>query len=305
MNEKLTSVAENILYENLGVRKNTKILLVSDHEPNTIFEAFKSALHKKSIPHSELVLTNERTHSQPIPQALNEMLKAKVIIAPTEKSISHCPETIKAINKGVKVITMPGTTEEIFLKIGEANTKEIEKLNNKIAKQLRGKNKIQITTPSGTNITFSIKKRELHGLKPKTKGYLTNLPTGEVYCAPIEETADGEIFIDYYRELIKPEDKAWLKIDMGKIDEWNDAAKPFIEIHSVENGFIIAEFGVGTNKAHKKPIGNILHDEKCYGTVHIAFGHNVSFGGKNKSTVHSDIILMNPTVLVDGKKLEW
>ena len=79
----------------------------------------------------------------------------------------------------------------------------------------------------------------------------------------------------------------------------------FIELQQVENGFVLAEFGIGTNKSHAKPIGNILHDEKIFGTIHLAFGNNVSFGGKNKSSVHNDIILINPTVLIDGKKLEW
>jgi len=39
--------------------------------------------------------------------------------------------------------------------------------------------------------------------------------------------------------------------------------------------------------------------------VHIAFGNNTGFGGQNKSPVHNDLILMKPTVLIDGKKLEW
>ncbi|MFA5126147.1 MAG: aminopeptidase [archaeon] len=305
VDEKLIETAQVILFNQLNVRKNTKVLLINDHLPNTIFDAFKSALLEKGIFFKELMLSENRNNSEPIPDALDEMLKAKVIIAPTKKSITHCFETKKAVEKGARIITLPGINEEIFLKILEADFNEIEKIGKKIVKQLKGKNMVQIKTPSGTNISFSIKKRELVGLKPKTKGFAMNLPCGEIYCAPIEETADGEIFIDYFKDLINPAQKAWLKVENGKIVEWNDAAKPFIAFNSVENGFIIAEFGIGTNKAHKKPIGNVLHDEKIYKTVHIAFGNNTGFGGKNKSPVHNDIILINPMVLVDGKKLEW
>jgi leucyl aminopeptidase (aminopeptidase T) len=301
----LVLVAENILFQYLGVRKNTKVLLMNDHSPNSVYDAFKEALNKKGVPFKEYLLPLERAPSEPIYEALNDMLWARVVIAPTTKSITHCPETKKATEKGAKVITLPGVTEEIFLKIGEASLKEIEKENKKIVKQLKGKKNIQVTTPSGTNLSFSIKKRPLYGTQPKTKGFVRNLPTGEIYCAPIEETAEGEIFIDHFKDLIKPENKAWLKIEMGKIAEWNNAAHPYIEVQQVENGFVIAEFGIGTNKWHKKPIGNILHDEKIFGTCHIAFGDNVSFGGKNKSPVHNDLILVNPTVLVDGKKLVW
>ncbi len=305
MQEKLIETAENILFKFLGVRKNSKILLINDHEPNSVYDSFKSALSKKSIPFLEEKLSEDRDNSEPIPQILDVMLKSKVIIAPTTKSISHCFETTKAVEKGAKVVTLPGITEEIFLKIGETDLNWIWKENNKIAKQLKGKSNIKITTPSGTNISFSIKQRELHGLKPKKKGFMTNFPIGEVYCAPIEETAEGEIFIDHFKGEIKPSDKAWLKVEMGKIAEWNNAAIPFIQKQQTENGFVIAEFGVGTNKWHKNPIGNVLHDEKIFGTIHLAFGNNTSFGGKNKSPVHNDLILLNPTVTIDGKKLEW
>jgi len=305
VSEVITKTASLILFDFLEVRKNTKVLLINDHAQNPVLEAFKSVLDKEKIPFAEAKLKEDRQNSEPIPDILSQMVKAKIIIAPTKKSITHSPETKIAADKGAKIITLPGITEDIFLKIGEANFDEIWKENNKIAKQLRGKNKVQVTTPSGTNLTFSIKKRELHGLKPKNKGFVMNLPMGEVYCAPIEETMDGDIFIDYFKEFIKPENKAWIKIENGRISEWNPTAQPFIDAQRAENGLIVAEFGIGTNKSHKSPIGNILHDEKIFGTIHIAFGNNVSFGGKNKSPVHNDLILVKPTVLIDGKKLEW
>ena len=301
----LVKVAKKVLFDFLQARKNSKILLINDHEPNSVLEAFKSVLDSEKIPFAEAKLKPERANSEPIPEIASQMNKAKIIIAPTKKSITHAPETIIASEKGAKIITLSGVTEEVFLKIGEADFDWIWKENNKIAKQLKGRSKVEIKTPNGTNISFSIKKQSLHGLKPRAGGFVMNLPMGEVYCAPIEETAEGEIFIDYFKDLIKPEDKAWLKVEMGKISEWNNAAQAFIESQRSENGLVIAEFGVGTNKWHTKPIGNILHDEKIFGSVHIAFGNNISFGGRNKSTVHNDLILMNPKALVDGKKLEW
>ena len=43
-----------------------------------------------------------------------------------------------------------------------------------------------------------------------------------------------------------------------------------------QNG-IVAELGIGTNEKALL-CGNTLEDEKVYGTVHIAFGTNTSFG---------------------------
>ena len=69
----------------------------------------------------------------------------------------------------------------------------------------------------------------------------------------------------------------------------------------VLNG-IVAELGIGTNEKALL-CGNTLEDEKVYGTVHIAFGTNTSFGGKNKADCHMDGIILKPTLYLDGKKI--
>ena len=49
--------------------------------------------------------------------------------------------------------------------------------------------------------------------------------------------------------------------------------------------------------------GIILEDEKVYGTVHIAFSTNTSFGGTNKADCHMDGIILKPTLYLDGRKI--
>ena len=48
-------------------------------------------------------------------------------------------------------------------------------------------------------------------------------------------------------------------------------------------------------------MGIILEDEKLYGTVHIAFGTNASFGGVTKADCHLDGIILNPTLYLDDE----
>ena len=43
--------------------------------------------------------------------------------------------------------------------------------------------------------------------------------------------------------------------------------------------------------------------EKVYGTVHIAFGTNTSFGGTNKAECHMDGIILEPTLYLDEVKV--
>ena len=66
-----------------------------------------------------------------------------------------------------------------------------------------------------------------------------------------------------------------------------------------ENG-TIAELGVGTNEEAILS-GIILEDEKLYGTVHVAFGTNASFGGVTHADCHYDGIVLHPTLYLDDQ----
>ncbi|MNW67062.1 hypothetical protein D3C74_456000 [compost metagenome] len=45
----------------------------------------------------------------------------------------------------------------------------------------------------------------------------------------------------------------------------------------------------------------VLEDEKVYGTIHVAFGSNNTFGGIVAAGVHIDAVVMKPDVYIDGK----
>ena len=65
------------------------------------------------------------------------------------------------------------------------------------------------------------------------------------------------------------------------------------------DGTNVAELGIGTNS---KAIltGNILEDEKIYGTAHVAFGASAAIGGNIQVPVHLDVVSLRPEVTVDG-----
>ena len=67
------------------------------------------------------------------------------------------------------------------------------------------------------------------------------------------------------------------------------------------DAFKLAEFGVGTNPKAKLS-GKVLEDEKIRGTVHFAFGNDLSYNGDNDVPIHLDGIVCKPTVVIDGVK---
>ena len=69
-----------------------------------------------------------------------------------------------------------------------------------------------------------------------------------------------------------------------------------------EDAFKVAELGIGTNP-NCRLTGIVLEDEKVLGTVHFAFGNDLSYQGTNDVPLHLDGVIKKPTIIVDGSVL--
>ena len=135
-------------------------------------------------------------------------------------------------------------------------------------------------------------------------GKCGNLPSGEAYIAPLEDGSDGEMIIDGSMVGIgKLESPLHMTISGGKLRSVTGEKSENLDIllKNEING-TVCELGIGTNEAAILN-GIILEDEKVYGTVHIAFGTNTSFGGTNKAECHMDGIILRPIYIWMIQKL--
>ena len=73
------------------------------------------------------------------------------------------------------------------------------------------------------------------------------------------------------------------------------------------NNLALGELGFGINRGIIRLTGSPIHDEKAAGTMHLALGCNVPFGGSIECDNHIDMILIPEYVLVDGMEipLQW
>jgi leucyl aminopeptidase (aminopeptidase T) len=134
-----------------------------------------------------------------------------------------------------------------------------------------------------------------------------NLPAGEIWCAPVEDKANGIIVCDGsigdIGNVVKP-----LKIEIrdGRIVALESDNRELVdevkELTSVdEMAAVIGELGIGLNPKARLT-GNLLEDEKAGKTAHIAFGNNENMpNGKNHSKTHRDFLFYNPTFKVEYK----
>ena len=154
-----------------------------------------------------------------------------------------------------------------------------------------------------TDITMSIK-----GRKTVVSDGTHNMPGGEVFTAPVDDSASGKIFFDlpavrYGKEV----QEIKLFFENGEIVDYTASKnKALLEgiINTDEGSKRLGELGIGTNRTITKFTKNILFDEKIAGTIHLAVGFAYKeCGGINESAIHWDMIktIKPGQVLMDGE----
>lgn len=293
-----------ILKQCMGLKKNESCLVVSDKRLKLI----GWALHKNSLEitkRTKLILTTiPEAHGTEPPKSIAKlMLKHDVILLATTMSLSHTKARKNASKKGARIASMPGITEEMMKRALNADFNKIRKLNKELISKLKDRDKVRIRTKKGTDIEFQLKGRRWigdDGIYTK-KGSFGNLPSGEIFIAPLENKTNGRIAVDASIGGIGKVDKnTEIIIKNGFIADitGGKASNKFKNLLKNKLYKNVAELGIGTNyKA--KITGNVLEDEKAAGTCHIAFGNNKHFGGKVDVPFHVDVVIKKPTIYAD------
>lgn len=235
------------------------------------------------------------------------------IITTTTWSPSHSSGVVGAVKDGLRVVSMPGVTYEMFT-IGAmtADYGEVERLSAVWGERFARGHKIRITTAAGTDLTAALGGHSrgpfLDIGRPPRRGGLCNMPGGEVALSPIEGTAQGRVVADIMLSTSRGNLTENVEIDIADgivtAVRGGVAAREFeaaLKQHG-DSARVVAEVAIGTN-ARSRIIGIVLEDEKKLGTAHVGFGHAVGLGGLNKSTMHADAILDRATLSIDGVDL--
>ena len=294
-----------ILNDCMNLKANESCLIITDNKLKSIgFRLFKSS-SKITRKIKLITIPIPETHgSEPPSKVAREMLNYDVILMPTTKSLSHTRARENASKKGARIASMPGITTDMMERALNADFNKIKTLNKKLIIKLQNKNKIIIKTNKGTNIEFYVKGRKWigdDGIYTKKKAF-GNLPAGEVFIAPLENKTNGTIIADAsVGGLGKVDIEIKITVKGGFIEniKGGKIASQFKKLLKNKLYRNVAELGIGTNyKA--KITGEVLEDEKVYGTCHIAFGNNKHFGGKVDVPFHVDFVIKKPTVYADN-----
>lgn len=313
----------------IGLKTKDSILIIGDKSTSNIskslFEVSKKITNNSSLLNLD---TLRPIHSFPKEIKINNF---NVIIFCAQSLHGELvklrrPLRLKALEKQIRFVHMPGITEDLFSVSVGVNYDKIWEFTKKLRKKIEPAKEIIIATKNGTKLaaTFSnkIKWVSSDGDFRKFDPEKLNLPGAEIFTCPdnifgtiVIDGLLGNIFTSKYGNLKKNpitvniQDSRIIKITCKN----KELEKDFTDyIKTDKNSNRVGEFAFGTNLFLKKYHHNFLVDEKFPG-FHLAFGNpypNRTLATWSSST-HLDCLIRNATafvnrdfmILKDGKYL--
>lgn len=319
MDTELKNAAIIALRDCMGLKPEETLLVITDELKRDIGAALHEA-GKELCKESMMVeIKSREINGQEPPKQIADLMKTvDAVICPTAKSLTHTDARREASKLGVRVGTMPGITVDCMVRCLNADIQKILDLTDYVVKRMTGIKQIRVVTEKGTDITMPVEGRNVLPSKGVmlNKGESGNLPSGEVYLAPWEGKTNGTVVVDGSMAGIGML-KTPITIEVvdgyaEKITGGEESVRLTEMLDKVgRDARAVAEFGIGTN--YKAQLtGMILEDEKVFGTIHVAFGNNISMGGNISVSSHLDGLVKDPDVYFDdvmimkkGKMLDF
>ena len=165
----------------------------------------------------------------------------------------------------------------------------VSKEQQRLVDWLDGKEQLTVKGPN-VSLTMSLKERRFVNSDGRN-----NMPSGEIFTGPVEESVNGWVKFTYPaifsgREVMGVE----LVFEDGKVIKATaEKNEPFLHqmLETDPGAKYLGEFAIGTNRSIQRFTKSILYDEKIAGTIHMALGRGYpQTGSKNVSAIHWDMI---------------
>jgi aminopeptidase len=180
--------------------------------------------------------------------------------------------------------------ENFYFDVCTMNYPKMAKAMLPLQKRMNKTDRVHLKGP-GTDLRFSIK-----GIGALLAEGTRNIPDGEVFTAPVKDSAQG--FIQYNTPTLYSGTKfenVRLELKDGKIIKATaNNNRRLNEILDTDAGArYIGEFAIGFNPHILNPMCDILFDEKIAGSLHFTPGQSYEDAdNSNRSAVHWDMVLI-------------
>jgi leucyl aminopeptidase (aminopeptidase T) len=308
--DRMIESARRAMVEVLELKPSDRVLVVQDPLCRKCSEAFFEAACAEGCDTTAYVLPNYGRPLKAMPEDMAATVEGQdVVINVMSGSSDEVPFRIEWLTlleeRGLRVGHSPNIHEDMMdggpmdvdygLMVDQAE---------RLIVALDEADSVRITTPGGTDVTLDLQgRRFVTDVKITETEKGCNLPCGEVFCAPVEDGADGVVVADgSIGGEGPPPSPVTLEVKAGRVTnvscadpQWRNRITELLDTDS--GARTIAELGIGLNPKARL-VGIMLEDEKAYRTAHIAFGDNIGFpGGVSKSTTHIDYLVHRPTIV--------
>lgn len=216
---------------------------------------------------------------------------------PTEAYAQDAEMSLEEFEQYVFSTTYADTPDPV------AEWRRIHDEQQRLVDWLEGKRRIEV---KGTDVDLSL---SIEGRRFENSDGTKNMPSGEIFTGPVEESVSGWVRFSYPavtqgREIEGVE----LRFEQGRVSKATarKGEQFLLALLDTDAGArYLGEWAIGTNKKINRFIKNILFDEKIGGTIHMAIGAGYpETGSLNKSAIHMDMICdmrQGGQIRVDGE----
>jgi aminopeptidase len=167
--------------------------------------------------------------------------------------------------------------------------REFSAWQQRIVDWLKGKEHVRVAGPN-TELQLSIAGRTFINSDGKK-----NMPSGEVFTGPVEDSVDGHVTFSYpaiYQGREVTGVQLWFEAGtVVKASAEKNEEFLLQTLDTDEGSRYVGEFAIGTNEGIRRFTSQILFDEKISGSFHMALGAGYpETGSKNESAIHWDMI---------------
>jgi aminopeptidase len=180
--------------------------------------------------------------------------------------------------------------EDFCLAVSALDYARMDRAMDPLVELMQSTDRVRITSP-GTDISFSIK-----GIPILKASGQNNVPDGEVFTAPVRDSANGTILFNAPSlEDGTVFERVRLTLEAGKIvdADANEPQRLQQMLDTDEGARYLGEFALGLNPLIKRPMKDTLYDEKIGGSLHLTPGRAYDEADNgNRSGIHWDLVLI-------------
>ncbi|HEX2252037.1 MAG TPA: aminopeptidase [Thermoanaerobaculia bacterium] len=185
--------------------------------------------------------------------------------------------------------------EDFYFDVCTVDYARMSRAMQPLAARMEAADRVRLVAP-GTELTFSIR-----GIPAVPCDGKLNIPDGEVFTAPVRDSVNGTIAFNcptVYQGVTHENVRLTFRDGRIVAATSSDPAHLARVLDSDEGARYVGEFAIGFHPLIRRPMKDILFDEKIAGSIHFTPGQAYEEADNgNESQIHWDLVLrMDPEV---------